>query len=359
VTYLRDLWWPSDLAASYPFLVHEIVVARVLPALLLLAGISAAVFVLRRSHRYLVAGWLWYLIMLAPVIGILQVGNQSRADRYTYLPQIGLLLLLTWLVSDLSAGWRYRRAFFSALGTTVLVALALSARVQAAYWRDSQSLWTHALACTSENVIAEQNLGQAVHEQGRLEEAIAHFERALEINPDQASVHSSLGVVLLETGRMRESLVHLQTALEIDPNDGDAHYNLGNTFLQNGRAGEAVAQYKRALEINPDDIETMNNLAWVLATSPDALVRDGPKAIELAERADILTRKVSPVIRATLAAAYAETGRFPEALQTAQRALQLALSEGNNARASSIRSQVEFYERDHPFRDRRFTSILP
>jgi tetratricopeptide (TPR) repeat protein len=353
LAYIHDLFWPSGLAAAYPFVIRDITVSRVLLAAVLLAGISVAVFVLRRRHPYLVTGWLWYLIMLGPVIGILQVGNQSRADRYTYLPQIGLVLLLTWMAVDLSASWRHRRIFFSALSMTLLVALAFSARTQAAYWRNSQSLWTHALSCTSDNVIAEQNLGQAVHEQGRLDEAIAHFEKALQINPVQASVHSSLGVVLLETGRVNESLAHLYTALEIDPNDGDAHYNLGNTFLQMGRASEAIAQYSRALEINPDDTEARNNMAWILATCPDARVRNGPRAVETAERADSLTAGKSPIISATLAAAYAEAGRFADAVKTARRALQLALSENNNARAESIRAQMELYESGAAFRDRR------
>lgn len=353
VAYMRQMLWPSGLAAYYPFAVRDIIASRVFLSLVLLTVISTVVFLLRR-RRYLVTGWLWYLIMLGPVIGILQVGNQARADRYTYLPQIGLSLLLTWTAADLCARWRHRRLFLSTLSMIILVALTFSARTQASYWQDSQSLWTHALACTSDNVIAEQNLGQAVHEQGRVDEAIAHFQVALQINPNQASVHSSLGVALLETGRADESLAHLQKALEIDPNDGDAHYNLGNTFLQMGRASEALAHYNRALEITPDDTEALNNMAWILATWPDALTRDGTKAVDLAERADSLTRSESPVISATLAAAYAEAGRFADALKTAQRALKLATAQGDMTRANSIRAQIEVYQSGAAFRDKRF-----
>lgn len=359
VAYLRDLFWPSGLAASYPFLIRDVVLSRVVPSLLLLVVISLAVYILRRRHPYLVTGWFWYLIMLGPVIGILQVGNQSRADRYTYLPQIGLVLLVTWMAADLSARWRYRRLYFGVLSMAILMALAFSARTQAAYWQNSQTLWTRALAVTSENVTAEQNLGQAVHEQGKLDEAVAHFEKALQINSNQASVHSSLGVALLELGKVNESLAHLQTALEIDPNNGDAHYNLGNTFLQMGRANEAVAQYNRALEIDPNDIEARNNMAWILATCSEARVRNGLKAVEIAERADSLTANKSPVISATLAAAYAEAGRFADAVKTAQRALQLALSEGDNTRANSIRAQIDLYQSGAAFRDRRYTPMLP
>lgn len=355
VAYMRDLFWPSGLAACYPFAARDVVLSRVLPSLALLICLSLAIFLLRRRYPYLVTGWLWYLITLGPVIGILQVGNQARADRYTYLPQIGLVLLLTWLVAELSARWHYRRLIPSALSATILIALVFSARTQASYWQNSESLWTRALACTSDNVIAEQDLGEVLHEKGRVDEAIAHFQRALQINPDQASAHSALGLVLLETGRPDESVSHLLRALEISPNFGDAHYNLGNTFMQIGQANEALTHFHRALEINPDDIEALNNMAWMLATWPEAEIRDGTKAVESAERANSLTYGENPVINATLAASYAEAGRSADAVRTAQRALQLATAQGSAARADSIRAQIELYQSGAAFRDRRYT----
>jgi tetratricopeptide (TPR) repeat protein len=351
--YLRQMFWPADLAVFYPLAFRDITTFRVLLSLALLLAISAIAFVLRR-RRYLVTGWLWYLIMLGPVIGIVQVGSQARADRYTYLPQIGLTLLLTWAAADLCARWRYHRALLTPLSLLILAALIFSARLQASAWKDSETLWTQALSRTSDNIMAELNLGVRVYELGKTPEAIRHFERALLIDSSQAAVHSSLGAALLDTGRVHESLAELETAIALDPNNADAHYNLGNTLLQMGRPSEAVAQYKRTLELNPDDTETMNNMAWILATWPESLFRDGAKSVELAERADTLTKKASPVISATLAAAYAETGRFPDAVKTAQRAMQLALNEGNNARAESIQTQLAMYESGAPFRDRRF-----
>jgi Flp pilus assembly protein TadD len=161
-------------------------------------------------------------------------------------------------------------------------------------------------------------------------------------------------VALLEKGRAEESLAHLQTAVQLDSHDADAHYNLGNTFLAMGRAREALAQYQTVLEINPDDTQAMNNMAWILATSPDPMIRDGIRAVAVAERAVRLTENKAQRTVATLAAAYAEMGRFPEAVKTAQRALQLALNEGNNARADSIRSQIARYESGAAFRERRY-----
>ena len=352
--YLRQLFWPSNLAALYPFPSWNITVAGIL-SLILLVAVSVGIFVLRRRYPYLVTGWLWYLIMLGPVIGILQVGIQARADRYTYLPQIGLYLLLTWAVADLCARWRHIRLAPAILALILLPALAFTARLQASYWWDSQSLWIHAIACTPDNAAAHTNLGQAYYEKGEMDKAIAHYERALQIDPNQVLAQSALGLALLDTGRPDESVTHLRKALEINPNFADAHYNLGNTFLQMGRANEAIAQYYRTLAINPRDIEALNNTAWILATWPEATIRDGPKAVELAERADFFTHGESPVISATLAASYAEAGRASDAVKTAERALRLATTLGNAARADSIRAQIELYQSGAAFRDRRFT----
>ncbi|MEY2489098.1 MAG: protein O-mannosyl-transferase [Verrucomicrobiota bacterium] len=351
--YLRELFWPSDLAALYPFPVGGIAVAGML-SLGLVAGISIVVFALRR-YPYLVTGWLWYLIMLGPVIGIIQVGIQAHADRYAYLPQIGLYLLLTWAVADLCAKWRYRRLILSTLSIILLAALTFVARTQASYWQNSQTLWTHAIACTSDNAMAHTNLGHAFYEKRMMGEALVHYRNALQIDPNQALAHSALGLALLETGRPDESVSHLLRALEINPNFADAHYNLGNTFMQIGQANEAVTHFRRALEINPDDIEALNNMAWMLATWPEAGIRDGNKAVELAERANSFTHGENPVVSASLAASYAEAGRPADAVRTAQHALQLATAQGSAARADSIRAQIELYRSGAAFRDRRYT----
>ena len=484
VTYLVQMFWPSDLALLYPFTTKDVGVSGVVLSLVLLAGISAGVFVLRR-RRYLLIGWLWYLIMLGPVIGILQVGVQAHADRYTYLPQIGLYLLLTWAVADLCAGWRHRRMVLGGCATIILAALIFCARVQTAYWRNSESLWAHTLACTSDNDIAHNGLGDALSQNGRVGEAIVHFQKALEINPDYAEacynlgnallqkgdvdgaiVHfqkaleikpdyaeaqNNLGIALLRKGNVDEAIIHYQKALEIKPDHAEAHYDLGNTLLQKGRVDEAIVHYQKALEIKPDHAEThynlgnallqkgsvdeaivhyqkalgikpdyaeahnnlgsalnsqgrfneamvhfqkalgikpgyaeahynlgnallrkgsmdeaiahyqkaleikpdyaeaQNNLARVLATSSQASLRNGNKAVILAQQANQLTGGENPVILSTLATAYAEAGRFPEAVETAQRALRLAETQSNTTLADAIRSQLKLYQAGIPF----------
>lgn len=346
--YLRQVFWPVDLAVLYPFTDRNIAVFGIM-SFLLLAGISVGVFFLRR-RRYLVTGWLWYLVMLAPVIGILQVGNQGRADRYTYLPQIGLYLLLTWMAVDVSAGWRRHRLFLSTLATVILAGSTLAARTQTSYWQDSQTLWTRAIACTSDNAIAYTNLAEAFFKKGRMDETIENGRRALLIDPNQAVAHAALGLALLQRKQLGEAVSHLQKAVEITPSAAN-HSNLGVALTQMGQVDEALAHYNKALEIDANDLEAQNNMSWVLATWPEARIRDGKRAVELAERADSLTQSRNIRVSVILAASYAEAGRFADAVKIAQRALQLAIARGNTARVNSIRAQIELYQAGSLFRD--------
>ena len=167
VAYMDQMFWPSGLAVLYPLTAGGVRLAGVALSLVLLAGISMGVFILRRRHPYLLTGWAWYLLMLLPVIGIVQVGLQARADRYTYLPQIGLYLLLTWAAADLCAGRRHRRVVLGGGAAIILIALIFCARAQTAYWRNSELLWTHTLACTPDNFTARYGLGNALLQSGQ------------------------------------------------------------------------------------------------------------------------------------------------------------------------------------------------
>jgi tetratricopeptide (TPR) repeat protein len=391
VVYLRQMFWPTDLAVLYPFDADNVTIWRSVLSMTLIAGVTAVAFIMRRKRPYVFTGWLWYLVMLGPVIGILQVGNQAYADRYTYLPQIGLYVLLAWAMADLTTRWKYRRVVLASLSAIILSGLTLQAHNQVSYWKDSETLWTHEIASATDNAIAEGNLGNALYLKGKFEQSIVHFQKALladtrdafvqsslgaalldvglvdqaaahlqialEVKPDSVEAQSNLGLALFQMGRLNESVTHLEKALAIDPDYENAHYNLGNSLLQLRRITEALAHYKKALQINPDDAEILNNMAWVLATCPDDNVRDGAKAVELAERADNSTGRTKPRIAATVAAAYAETGRFADAVQAARRAIELAVAEPNDGFADSIREQLQAYEAGAPFRDRRLSSL--
>jgi len=349
LAYLWQMVYPVGLSVSPPTPAIAPPVWEVTLGTLLLAGISAAFFLWRRSCPYLLVGWSWYLVMLAPILVLIGKGMELRCDRYTYLPQIGMYLLLAWAAADLCAGWRHRRVVLGGCATIILVALIFCARIQTSCWQNSESLWTHALDCTSGNYVAHNNLGIVFFQQRRMDEAIAHLQQSLEIKPDYAEAYYNLATVLLQQGRTDEAIAHFQKAVEIKPDHASAHKNLGIAFFQQGRMDEAIAHFKKSLEIRPDQVEVQNNLAWLLATCPQASLRNGNQAVELAQRANQLAGDNNPSLLCTLAAAYAEAGRFSEAVETAQRALQLAEAYSNPVMADTIRSQMKLYQAGVPF----------
>lgn len=226
--------------------------------------ITVGVLAGRRKHPYLLVGWLWYLGMLVPVMGIMQVGSQAHADRYTYLPQIGLYILVSWGLPELCGGWRDRRAVLGSAAAAMLAGLLAVAYIQTGYWKDSVTLWTHALDCTSGNYVAHKNLGNALADQGKAAEAIQHFEQALQIIPD-AQAQYDWGTTLAEQGKLAEAVPHFEQALQLNPNYAKAHNNFGNVLAAQGRLAEAVPHYKRVLELNPDYAEAHFNLGNALA----------------------------------------------------------------------------------------------
>ena len=196
---------------------------------------------------------------------------------------------------------------------------------------------------------AAYNLGNALLQKGDVNDAIALYQRALESEPDFAEAHNNLGIALFQRGQVDEAIAQFRQALQIEPGYAEASYNLAEALLKKGNVDEAISRYQRALQTKPDYPAALNNLAWVLATCPQASLRDGNKAVELAQRANQLTGDGNPVVLHTLAAAYAEAGRFPVAVETAQRALPLAETQSNTALADAIRSQLKLYQAGVPF----------
>ena len=486
--YLRQMVFPAGLAASYPIAPNGQPIGKVCLAFVLLAGITVAAVVWRKKRPFLLMGWLWYLGMLVPVIGIIQISKDAaHADRYTYLPGIGLALAGTWAVADWSAGWKHRRAVLGGLMAAVIGALMVCGHVQTSYWRDSETLWTRALACTSGNVLAHLRLGAALAKDGQLEPAIGQYRKALEIKPDDAEIHCNLGLTLFKTGDLPQAIAEYRKALESEPENVDARnnlgfalftkgetaeaiaqyrkalesepenadalnnlgfalfkqgetaeaiaqyrkalasapenagawsnlgnalllqgdldaamacfkkaaainpgqvetwYNLGNGFLQKGELDQAIASYRQAikinpryadtcanlgvayfqqgkpkeamdswqqaLEINPDQIYVLNNLAWLLATTPDAALRNGTRAIALAAQASQLSGDRNPTFLHTLAAAYAEAGSYGLAAATARRGLELALEQKSDTLAATLQKEIKLYDAGAPVRE--------
>ncbi|MGP8200890.1 MAG: tetratricopeptide repeat protein [Limisphaerales bacterium] len=479
MVYLRQAIWPEGLAMAYPYPANGVPLWEMALAGALLASLSAVAWRACRTQPWLLVGWLWYLGMLTPMIGLKPVGVFPLADRYTYLPQIGIYVAVTWLVAE----WRVNRVALGGLMSGVLGVLLVCAWKQTAYWKDSETAWTRTLDCTTNNSIACNDFAEALSQIGRVDEAIAWFQKAVQIKPDYWQAHYNLGIMLRGRGRMDEALVQFrkaaqcdpgkedahyqlgntfrdkgemdnaiaeyQKALEITPDDADAHYNLGlafshegrvdeamgqyqsalrlkpgnaearnnlgilldgkgksdeaivqfrqavqikpdyedahnnlgiclmemgkvdeaishyqralelkpddpgahnnlgNALLQQGKEEEAMAQFQQALQLKPDDPSIQNNLASLLATSSKASLRNGVKAVELASQANVLTGGKNPVVLETMAAAFAEEGRFSEAAETVQQALRLAGEQ--SALVKRLQFELNLYQADSPF----------
>jgi Flp pilus assembly protein TadD len=299
VAYLGTFVYPSGLAVFYPHPAQGLPVWKIAGACVLLSGVTAVAFACRKRHPYALVGWLWYLGMLVPVIGLVQVGAQARADRYTYLTHTGVYVVVAWGAWHLARTGPSRARTIGVAASVAMVVLSVCAWRQVSFWRDSESLWTHALESTSGNyeahnglaralarrgqldaaithyqqalaikpdfVDAHDNLGNALAASGRLDAAIAQYRMALAIKPDDAGTHNNLGLALAERGQADAAIEQYQRALACQPDFAEAHYNLGNAFATRGRADAAIAQYGQALAINPAFAEAHNNLGTVLA----------------------------------------------------------------------------------------------
>jgi tetratricopeptide (TPR) repeat protein len=351
--YIWQMIYPLRLAPFYPGQGTRLSLVEIAFAVALIVFITAVALILRKTRPYVITGWLWYLGMLVPVIGLIHNGWQARADRYTYLPQIGLYLLITWSIAKISTSWRYRREILGAGAGVIIAALIWLARIQTSYWRESESLWTHTLAVTSGNDIAHNSLGNVFLKKGQREEAISHFEKAVNIRPWNVFAQNNLALSLFRQGQLEEAIAHLQTSLQSQPDNTETLNLLGLVLFQAGRVNEAIAQWEETLKIQkiqPADWKARNSLAWVFATYPNASVRDGRRAVDLAQEALRLSGGKNPLVFRTLAAAYAESGRFAEAIDAAQRGLELATAQGNSALAENLRSNIAAYQSNSPLR---------
>jgi protein O-mannosyl-transferase len=346
VAYLGQLFYPVGLAALYPHPGSALPTWQVAGALVLMVSISVVVLVWRRRCPYLFVGWLWYVGMLVPVIGLVQLGHQSRADRYTYLTQIGLYIAVAWGVSQVSRHWPDRRWVCGMTSVIVVAIMAVCAWRQTSYWHDSTTLWTHTLACTSRNGLAHYSCGVALADQGDVDAAIIQYRKALEIRPDFKEARVNLGGALASRGQIDAAIGHYQKVLEINPRNAESHYNLGVVLAGRGETDAAIAHFRKALEIRPDYAEAHTNLGVVLAGrgETDAAIAHFQKALE------IEPDNKEPAILGTLAAAYAQAGRFPEAVRTAEQAIRLAAAAGDRPLAEQLRTRLELYKNGKPYR---------
>jgi protein O-mannosyl-transferase len=424
--YLAKMLWPANLVVYYPQ-------PRAWPAgyLVLAAAVVAGLSILAvwqlRKRPYLFTGWFWFIGTLVPVIGLVQFWMQSLADRYTYIPSIGLFLALAWGGYDLAKQWSIPTSLTGVAAALVVAMCIPLTHTQLGYWRNSTALFEHALQLTSNNFVAEYNLGVTFFERGQLDPAVQHFARACGIMPEYAEAQRSLGQTLLLQGKFEEAIGPSRAALRRDPDSAAAHYVLGTalgrrgdlaearphleaalhlapTFWeahdelgvvlmkqgdvpgaqahftealrlspmnaevcnhlaallkQSGRTKEAVTLYRQVLDLNPQMPEALNALAWILATYPDRDVRNGEEAVSLAERACQLTAYQEPRFVGTLGAAYAEAGRFEEAVTAAEKAEASATAAGNRDVAEESRKMAEIFRARQPVRESAAAAAAP
>ncbi len=451
-SYLGKTIWPGNLAIFYPY-PDSWPATFVTVAGLLTAGLTIAAAWFARRKPYMTVGWFWYLGTLVPVIGLVQVGAQAMADRYTYVPLIGTFLMLVWGGGDLLLRWRVSPILLRTMAVSVIISCALRSAYQIRYWRSTEMLFQHAIKATQGNYVAcnvlgialerrgdlaraadcytaalrlkpnfadaHSNLGGVLARQGNLDQAIVQFQQALLYRPNFCNALITLGGALTEQGRAAEAIAPLRKAIQLQDQDVDAHYNLGNAWLALARTNEASAEYQRVLALNsnhapanfqlaglllsgdnaaaavrhyrtalaanphsptihyqlgkvlaatgqaaegtkhhreavrlrPDWPEPLNALAWLLATHPQATLRNGNEAVMLAESAAELTNHSDPQVLDTLAAAYAESGRFEDAIRTAAQAIKLTDTPASQHLAAEIKARLALYQRYQAFRE--------
>jgi tetratricopeptide (TPR) repeat protein len=303
--------------------------------------------------------------------------------------------MLVWFGADVAMVRRSTPRLVVTTAVTVLaiVALTWAAFIQTSYWRNSETLWTHALAVTADNDVAHNNLGylcvdrgkideailhfeaaarirsgkrnphydagsafmqmnlaDALARKGRSDEAMAHYEEAIRLQPYYADAYYNRGNVLFANGRVDDAIADWEKTLQIQPDDADAYTGLGNAVLRKGLLHEAMANYEKALALAPEDPHSRINIAWVLATAPDASIRDGRKAVEFAKKAVELSNTNDPKFLRALAAAYAEAGQFSEAIEVTQRAKAVATSQSNLEIAHVLQNDIALYQMGLPLR---------
>jgi tetratricopeptide (TPR) repeat protein len=381
--YLDKTIWPQGLSVLY---LHPGAwpAWQVMAAASILFVITAFTLWQIRTRPYLFVGWFWFLGTLVPMIGLRQVGVQAMADRFAYLPLIGLFIMLVWGVADLGMTWRQGRLVVGAAAGVVLAALSACTVLQLGYWQNSFTLFEHAIEVDPANYVAHANLSVAYTGIGQLAKAREHAEEAIRITPtfvearlqlgliavmeqqpddarayyrsalrnrpDALAVLRQIGEYLMQSQRWNDAAMHYALYLEVAPDDLIARGQRAAALCLAQRPVQAAAEYQEMLRRKPDSPDILNNLAWLRATNPQAEARDGAEAIRLAERACDLTQRQQPVYLGTLAAAYAEAGRFGNAIETARLARDLALAKGQAEIAKMNEKLLEFYRASKPYR---------
>jgi tetratricopeptide (TPR) repeat protein len=308
VGYIEKMFWPSRLAVLYPHPGSGLSKAEIIFCGLLLVVSSLCLLLPARRRKYLAVGWLWYMGTLVPVIGLVQVGVQAMADRYTYVPSIGLSIVVTWGVVGLLTKWPHRRPLLIALAVAVLSALAMKTSLQLKCWQNSVTLFEHTLAVTHDNYVMHNNYANFLLESGRIADAIEQFNRCLKIKPGIAEAHNNLGNAYDKLGKADDAIEQYHEALSLNPNLSDAHYDLAVALSEQNKTEESIKEYYESVRLNPANVDALSNLGYALAQQGDF-----ERAIESYRRA-LAIQPAGIVTHGRLGLALAAAGRIDEAI---------------------------------------------
>jgi tetratricopeptide (TPR) repeat protein len=395
--YLGKMFWPANFSALYPY-PDFWPVGELLFAAVLILGVSALAFTLRRRQPYFLFGWLWYLGTLVPVIGLIPLGANSLFNRYTYIPMIGILVLLVWAFDDLSKQWWRRNVLIAAVLVLILGVCMFRTRAEIVYWKDSKTLWRRAIAVTEKNFMAHYCLAislapdsdpqewvelqksvdiypdyfesqfvlaKIMSLNGRLPDSISHYEKAIQLKPQNSWARHDLGMALIQLKRECDAIPSLLKAVELEPRNEPFKYDLGkslflkkqkpcviNNFLAAARSDPAgFASFLDAMQNDTNCVIIINDLAWSFATNPDPDLRNGKYAIRLATRSCEMTsfRFHNNVL--ALAAAYAEDSHFDDAISIAQIACSMASATGQTQLLKSDQTLLELFRSHQSYHD--------
>jgi protein O-mannosyl-transferase len=420
IRYIGKTIWPSRLAVIYPHYYGVFPKGLLAVSVLLFILLTILCIYIGRRKRYVLTGWLWFVGTLVPVIGLVQVGSQAIADRYMYIPMVGLLIIIGWTVKELIGDNRSKQIAAAVLAAIVLCGSVALTRTQVRYWKNNLALFGHAVNVTDNNPFAETNYGHALYRAGNTSEGMMHLYKAVRINPNFSASRDTLGNVLMEEdkiseaiacfeesirrdkqcksgyinlgaalskqGKYDEAIKYINKALELDPQYEDARSKIGTALLLSGKPKEAIAEFNeglktstdrmevyvnlaiaysrlgnneqsmeycvKAMRLQSDNSETLNNLAWLLATGSNISGENIKKAVGFAERACEITHYKKADFLDTLAVTYAAIGRFDEAKMTAEKALNIAKVSGKNDLASEIEERLKLYEKGQLYRQK-------
>jgi tetratricopeptide (TPR) repeat protein len=426
IRYIGKMMWPSGLAVLYPYPHVGVSNAIVITCATLFALMSVFSIYICRRRKYATVGWLWYVVTLVPMIGLVQSGGQAMANRYMYISMLGLLIIVALAAKDLVANDRSRRIVtpvFVPAAAAAMIAMTLATRNEAGYWRDSPAMYERTIAATENNYITHYHYGLYLCTEGRYEEGIGQFKeslrispgyllprkyicitlykqkkfdeaiscltealqerndwpdiqemyaelglayeqkndlagaeinysKALTIKPDYGLARNNLGMIFVKEGKLNEAIECFNKLLQQDKDSAELNYNLAMALSRQNRYDDAIKHLARVLELQPQNADVLNSLAWLLVTRDEVSAENADKAIELARRACELTQHKNPRYLDTLAAAYAASGKFEDAVKTAEHAVTIAQTRGQEDLAGEIQSRIELYRAGRPYQQK-------